>query len=48
MAPGDCVLQFLARADQGFSASPRLDGDRNSSGPHLTYWTGAHPVWAMP
>ena len=48
MAPGDCALQFLARADRGFSASPRLDGDRNSSGPHLRYWTGAHPHLVMP
>ena len=45
MTPGDCALQFLARAD--LSGSPRLNGDRNSSGPHVHYWTGAHRQRAM-
>ena len=42
MAPGDCALHFLKRLDKGFSASPRLNGERNASGPSLAYWTGAH------
>ena len=48
MAPGDCALQYLDRADKGFSASPQLNGNRNSSGPRLPYWTGTHPCWARP
>ena len=40
MSPGQCVLQHLREAEKGFSNSPRLNGDRNASGPSLNYWTG--------
>ena len=48
MAPGVCALHYLKRLDKGFSASPRLNGERNASAPSLAYWTGAHAQCAMP
>ena len=40
MRPGQCVLQYLREAQRGFSNSPRLNGNRNRTGPDLNYWTG--------
>ena len=42
LLPGQCVLQYLREAKKGFSNSPRLDGNRNRTGPNLNYWTGVH------